>query len=369
MSFITKIDEQRNFEEGELIETFDYCKCNYNKGRCKDFYDKLFQCGYTGFMMCPHGFSVYAIGIGKERRIYTCFREKNTVNKEKTKRIDYEKTKTVLYNPILSRSTVEKIILQDEKMFIHSRQLQDKTFIIDNVSHEVKKLNAQIKERCDNIFTTYQLEQDNITIDAETANKLQQEIRTIYVASSMVFSRFMLYDYESDPKNYLRGQVFNCSVYKKFDKIRKIFKNYQKKGVAIRLEDNSHKAIKAYQSFEMIPLLILENAVKYSSPAQTVKINFKEQDSDLIVTVESRGPYIPETEIPKLYEKGYRGTQAKQFADGSGIGLYFVKLICDLHGIDIKITSDSKRRTKKDGLYIAPFLVALTMHDTFEELE
>ena len=97
----------------------------------------------------------------------------------------------------------------------------------------------------------------------------------------------------------------------------------------------------------MIPLLIIENAVKYSFPGQTVKINFKECDSDLIVTIESKGPYIPEEEISKLYEKGYRGEQAKQVADGSGIGLYFVKLICDIHGIDINITSDPKRRTKR----------------------
>ncbi len=369
MSFITRIDTQRNFEEGELIDTFEYCKSNYCKGKCKDFYDKLFQSGYTGFLTCPHGFSVCAVGVGKDRRVYTCFREKLTVNKEKTKRLDYEKTKMVTYNPILSRSTAEKIIIQAEKNFIDNKQLQDKTFIIDNVSHEVNKLNAQIKERCDNIFATYQLDQDGITIDAEMTNKLQQEIRTIYVASSMVFSRFMLYDYESDSKNYLRGQIFDCNVYKKFDKICKIFKNYRKKGVITKIEGNSHKAIKAYQSFEMIPLLIIENAVKYSFPGQTVKINFIERDSDLIVTIESKGPYIPEEEISKLYEKGYRGEQAKQVADGSGIGLYFVKLICDIHGIDINITSDPKRRTKKDNVYYAPFVVTLEMHDTFEQLE
>ena len=191
-----------------------------------------------------------------------------------------------------------------------------------------------------------------------------QDIRSIYLSSCMATSRFMLYDYENHPATYLRGEPFECNVYKKFDKIRKIFKNYRKKGVKIFLNGNCHRVFEAYPSFEMVPVLIIENAVKYSDAGDEVVVSFIERGDDLTVKVESNGPFVENAEMAHIFEKGYRGSYAKKMTDGSGIGLYFVKKICEMHKIEITAISDSKKRMQRHNIKYAPFIITLNIHNT-----
>ena len=140
-----------------------------------------------------------------------------------------------------------------------------------------------------------------------------------------------------------------------------------KKDANIRMEGTSYDLIMAYPSFEMIPLLIIENAVKYSYPGNDVVIHFQPQINDkLVVSVESYSPYCSNEEINRLFEKGYRGKHAKRVtSDGGGIGLYFVKLLCDLHGINVVAESNREKITNINGIPYAPFKLKLEINSTF----
>ena len=149
--------------------------------------------------------------------------------------------------------------------------------------------------------------------------------------------------------------------------MRMLFKNYMKKHVSIVLQGTSYSCICAYPSFDMIPLLIIDNAVKYAYPSSTVTISFAESKNNLSVAIESYSPFCPSDEILHIFSKGFRGKNAQRTSDGSGVGLYFVKLLCDLHNIQIKASSDESKITTINEINYSKFIITLHFNNTFPE--
>ena len=61
------------------------------------------------------------------------------------------------------------------------------------------------------------------------------------------------------------------------------------------------------------------------------------------LTIENTGVHIPDEDIPKLFEAFYRVDQSRnRQTGGTGLGLYIVKIILDLHGAAIEIKNTSQ---------------------------
>ena len=100
-----------------------------------------------------------------------------------------------------------------------------------------------------------------------------------------------------------------------------------------------------YQTFDSLPFIILENAVKYAPIGSEVKVAFREEHNNLYVSVTSEGPFCDEEEIKNIFTKGFRGKGALSTkVAGSGLGLCLAKEICDAHDIAIKITSNRSNK-------------------------
>lgn len=359
MNLISVISSDGVFYDGEYILPLTFCKCNYNKGKCLDFYNSIKTKEKNRFYTCPYGMSIYVT----DSKIYTCMRERTTYQKDLSKKISNEN----VFNPLMDAPKFLTLISATKSIEEDEKKINEKQAAVDSISHEVKQLNAQIKDRSNIILQSYKFDEENITFTDSDIEFLHDEIRTIFVSSSMVASRFSLYDYEKNPHALKQGTPRASNVYKKFDKIRKIFKNYMHKATTISINSGSYLHILAYPSFEMIPLLLIENAVKYSyGHNDEVSIDFREEDDNkLIVTISSYSPYCSKEESTQIFEKGFRGKNAKKISDGSGIGLYFVKMLCDLHNIEISAESDSNRIAEISGVAYAPFKYTLIFNNTF----
>lgn len=352
--------------DGKYIKALPFCKSNHMSKKCADFYKKLFETGHPGFHTCPYGMSCYlAVSNNCSPQVFTCIKEKKSYNKAKAKTPN-QQTESV-YNPILQEEQVMDLINVTLSMQTALRALEERESAVESISHEVKKLNSQIKERSDLILQSYRLIDDDAALSNEDLQKLRTDIRTIFVSSSMIASRYELYDYEKNPDVLSQGRTFHCNIYKKFDKIKRIFQNYLKKGIPINLTGSSYDHIKAYSSFELIPLLIVENAIKYSYQGNSVDINFLHHSCNCLeITIDSYSPYCSSDEIDHIFDKGFRGKNARKVSsDGNGIGLYFVKLICDLHGVEITASSNSNKITAINNVAYAPFQIKLIFSDTY----
>lgn len=75
--------------------------------------------------------------------------------------------------------------------------------------------------------------------------------------------------------------------------------------------------------------LLLDNAVKYSPPTSAIEVTVVEGDTTDIC-VRNSGPPIPGDEQARLFDRFYRGSQARGIP-GSGMGLAIVRQIVEAH--------------------------------------
>ncbi|MDE6530134.1 MAG: sensor histidine kinase [Lachnospiraceae bacterium] len=85
---------------------------------------------------------------------------------------------------------------------------------------------------------------------------------------------------------------------------------------------------------------LLGNAAAYSGAGNHINVKLWKEAEKTSLTIENTGVHIPDEEIPKLFEAFYRVDQSRnRQTGGTGLGLYIVKTILDLHGAKIKIAN------------------------------
>lgn len=78
---------------------------------------------------------------------------------------------------------------------------------------------------------------------------------------------------------------------------------------------------------------LVENAIKYTPENGRVTIRTTSPDGFLVFSVEDTGIGIPDDDMPRLFEKFYRGKQREARAQhGTGLGLAIVHSIAESHG-------------------------------------
>lgn len=81
---------------------------------------------------------------------------------------------------------------------------------------------------------------------------------------------------------------------------------------------------------------LLSNAVAYSPIESDIIVKLWTESENVHLSVENTGIHIPNDSIPKLFEAFYRVEQSRnRMTGGSGLGLYIIKTILDLHGAEI----------------------------------
>jgi len=88
---------------------------------------------------------------------------------------------------------------------------------------------------------------------------------------------------------------------------------------------------------------LLGNAAAYSPEGNSVFVKLRQDAGKAKLTVENTGVHIPDGDIPKLFEAFYRVDRSRnRETGGTGLGLYIVKTILDLHGAEIKIENTGR---------------------------
>jgi two-component system, OmpR family, sensor kinase len=83
---------------------------------------------------------------------------------------------------------------------------------------------------------------------------------------------------------------------------------------------------------------LLSNAIKYSPGGGLISVMLEPAEASIVVTVQDRGIGIPQADGDRLFERYYRGSNAQGIV-GTGLGLYFVKTVVELHGGEVTAQS------------------------------
>jgi signal transduction histidine kinase len=89
---------------------------------------------------------------------------------------------------------------------------------------------------------------------------------------------------------------------------------------------------------------LIVNAFKYGGETQWVGVRAAQvtrgRKTELHITIEDRGPGIPDDELPHIFEPFYRGAHAVgQQIHGNGLGLSLVQRIVRAHGGSVAVRS------------------------------
>jgi two-component system sensor histidine kinase BaeS len=91
---------------------------------------------------------------------------------------------------------------------------------------------------------------------------------------------------------------------------------------------------------------LLENALRYTDRGGHVVLRVFTHGAESIVDVEDTGIGIAPGELPRIFERFWRGQTSHSRAPGSGLGLGIVRDLVQAHGGDVEVASDAGRGSR-----------------------
>ncbi len=92
---------------------------------------------------------------------------------------------------------------------------------------------------------------------------------------------------------------------------------------------------------------LVGNALKFTPRDGGVSVQLDDHPDGVEILVRDTGPGIPEDELPRIFERFYRGTNTGDArASGSGLGLAIVRSIVEMHAGTIDVSSELGRGTE-----------------------
>jgi signal transduction histidine kinase len=94
------------------------------------------------------------------------------------------------------------------------------------------------------------------------------------------------------------------------------------------------------QKIERVLTNLIDNAIRHTPEGGQVTIDAQRQDGWVCVSVSDTGEGIPAGDLPRVFERFYRGEKSRSRASGgAGLGLAIAKGIVEAHGGTIDVTN------------------------------
>lgn len=92
------------------------------------------------------------------------------------------------------------------------------------------------------------------------------------------------------------------------------------------------KVLVDFDRLTQLLVILIDNAVRYSTDSKKIQLNFLSHDNHLVVQVSNTVSHLSEIDFAKIFERYHRGLKARlQKPDGLGIGLFLAQKIVESH--------------------------------------
>jgi two-component system OmpR family sensor kinase len=131
--------------------------------------------------------------------------------------------------------------------------------------------------------------------------------------------------------------------------IREVAQRYEQQARerAVRILANANTSIVAQIGRGPVSLVVanlIDNAVKFSPAGGAVTVSLSESGGEAVVAITDDGPGIQQDELPRVFERFYRGRNARTAAaPGVGLGLALTQAIVRAHGGHIEVFNQPGR--------------------------
>jgi two-component system phosphate regulon sensor histidine kinase PhoR len=117
---------------------------------------------------------------------------------------------------------------------------------------------------------------------------------------------------------------------------------------AITINNKLQQNIVHADAFHLANIIynFLDNSIKYCDKKPAINIDLENSGKTIVMKITDNGIGIGPKYLKHVFEKFYRAPESKKLAvNGFGLGLYYVKKICELHKWKLKATSTSGEGT------------------------
>ena len=168
-------------------------------------------------------------------------------------------------------------------------------------------------------------------IENENIKNIKKELIYIEDYTNMALSYLKMSNHNTD---------MDISLVNLDDIIRPLIKKYAilfiSNNIKLEYEKLNVKVITDSKWCMVVIEQLLSNAIKYTKNG-TVSISFNEKENYL--EIKDNGIGIKDSDLPKIFDKGYSGFNGRQNQKSTGIGLFLVKQILDKLGQKVKLES------------------------------
>ncbi len=121
-------------------------------------------------------------------------------------------------------------------------------------------------------------------------------------------------------------------------------------------------------SFRRMMLILLDNAVKYTSPGGTITVRMTERENHIEIAVADSGIGIPTEHLPFIFDRFWRADQVRsRESGGTGLGLAIASEIAQSHGAELKVESAVGRGSTFPVRLPYPFGQPPSLHTSREQ--
>lgn len=250
----------------------------------------------------------------------------------------------ITYAPLLSEEGKLRNIIVSVRDITHFRTADEiKQTFISIVSHELRTPVALIKGyastlRRDDAKWDKKTISDSLAVIEEEADRLSRMVDDLLDASRLQAGGLSLNQADvALPSLASRvSERFSSQSSK-----HRIVTDFPKNFPVILGDENR---------LEQVVSNLVSNALKYA-PEGEIKISGSVCPEQIIVCVSDEGPGIEAKDIPHIFDRFYRSTNAVKQTKGAGLGLYLARAIVEAHGgrIWADASTGSAQRPKPDS--------------------
>lgn len=168
-------------------------------------------------------------------------------------------------------------------------------------------------------------------IENENVKNIKKELIYIEDYTNMALSYLKMANHNTD---------MDISLVNLDDIIKPLIKKYAilfiSNNIKLEYEKLNVKVITDSKWCMVVIEQLLSNAIKYTKNG-IVSITFSEKENYL--EIKDNGIGIKDSDLPKIFDKGYSGFNGRQNQKSTGIGLFLVKQILDKLGQNVKLES------------------------------
>jgi hypothetical protein len=209
---------------------------------------------------------------------------------------------------------------------------------VSDASHELRTPLAVIQAKTDLLFRSPGATIQEKILDVST---ISNESRRL---SKLVTNLLTLARSDSDQIEMKKSDFQLDELLKEIIQQYEEIAIYQEK--LLRLE--AAESVPFFADKERIHQLIvilLDNAMKYTREGGEILLSCTQSHSSIFFQVKDNGIGIPETDIPKIFDRFFQSDKARTAAEGTGLGLSIAKWIIEKHHGKTKVTSTHNKGT------------------------